>query len=244
MFDSLPRNDNDSFFVAFEGIEACGKTLQVARLVDSLYNLSKVYSEILLSRDPTYGKYGLRIREILREEDDPGSSHAELLNLYVKDRREHQPLIKEALSKPAGVVIKDRYLFSTMAYQTAQKGVVGADRLRMFEEIVRMHSGILMPDLTIILRIPVEVSLKRLGRRPDEEKKFNGRSFQSVVAENYSIIGEQDATIFSIDGTKDPEEVHDDILSLVIPKLVHSCPDNLKGQLERDVKISGLDRLL
>jgi dTMP kinase len=145
-----------------------------------LFNKSKKYDEILLTREPTNSDVGKKIRRILETEKDPMASARKCAELYVADRRQHvRENILPALEKNC-IVICDRYKHSTLTFQHTQ-GIP-------MPELVEMHGGLPAPDLTVILDVPVEEALKRIGDRSGGKEKFEERKFMNLLRVNYLAL--------------------------------------------------------
>jgi dTMP kinase len=147
-------------FIAFEGGEGSGKTTQ-ARLI-AIW-LREQGFDVVATHEPGATKIGMRLRALLLDTAHAGMSpHAEAL-LYAADRAEHvASVIQPALDRGA-VVITDRYIDSSLAYQGTGRGLRTAD-------IARLNSwatGGRMPDLTILLDMPPEAGLGRRARSAD-----------------------------------------------------------------------------
>jgi dTMP kinase len=146
-------------FIVIEGIDGTGKSTQVKRLGEWFVKNGR---EVVLSREPTDGPWGRKLRESaatgrLSPQDE--------LQYFLNDRRQHvEEKIAPALN--AGkVVILDRYYFSTMAYQGA-RGFDPAEIRRMNEEFAPV------PDLLIILDLDVDTAHQRIGHRGDSTNEF------------------------------------------------------------------------
>ena len=147
-------------FVAFEGGEGVGKTTQ-ARLI-AIWLREQGY-DVLTTHEPGATKIGMRLRALLLDTTHTGmSSHCEAL-LYAADRAEHvAEVIEPALARGA-VVITDRYIDSSLAYQGSGRGIPRAD-------IARLNSWATdgrMPDLTVLLDMQPEAGLSRHAHSAD-----------------------------------------------------------------------------
>lgn len=162
-----------SYFIAIEGIDGCGKGTVITKLADYLFKKTKKYS-VILTREPTYGEYGARIRQILAKEKDPVAGAKRCFYLYVKDRKDHLKRLISPLYKQKGnIIISDRYYHSTIAFQHVQ----GNSMTRL----IKVHEKFLKPDLTIILDLPAEKAIKRCGGK----EKFEDLSFLEKVRRVY-----------------------------------------------------------
>ena len=145
--------------VVLEGIDGTGKSTQARRLAEWFDARGR---DVVLSREPTDGPWGRKIRE---SGNTGRLSPAEELEHFLNDRRQHvEETIAPALA--AGkVVILDRYYFSTMAYQGA-RGLDPADIRRRNEAFAPV------PDLLLILDLDVDHAHHRIGGRGDGTNEF------------------------------------------------------------------------
>ncbi|RKS75345.1 dTMP kinase [Motilibacter peucedani] len=146
------------FFLVLEGGEAVGKSTQVQAVAEWVRARGH---EVVVTREPGGTEVGAKVRAIVL---DPGTGHlvpqAEAL-LYAADRAHHVgTLVRPALERGA-VVISDRYVDSSLAYQ-------GAGRALQVEDVARISrwaTGGLVPDLTVLLDLPAEVAAARRQAR-------------------------------------------------------------------------------
>jgi dTMP kinase len=148
-----PRGQT-GLFVAFEGGEGVGKTTQ-ARLI-SIWLREQGY-DVVTTHEPGATKIGMRLRALLLDTTHAGMSpHCEAL-LYAADRAEHVAKVIDPALERGSVVITDRYIDSSLAYQGAGRGQATAD-------IARLNSWATdgrEPDLTILLDLDPEQGLSR-----------------------------------------------------------------------------------
>lgn len=145
-------------FIAFEGVEGAGKSTQVQRLADTLRAEGR---DVLVTREPGGPPVAERIRELLLDPDSgPMEPETEAL-LMAAARAEHfKKTILPALD--AGlVVICDRFIDSSLAYQGYARGLGEDDVL----EINRWAIGGLIPDVTVLLHLDADEGLRRVGQR-------------------------------------------------------------------------------
>jgi dTMP kinase len=147
-------------FLAFEGGEGAGKTTQ-ARL--TAIWLRELGYDVVTTHEPGATKIGMRLRALLLDTSNAGmSAHCEAL-LYAADRAEHVTQVIDPALDRGAVVISDRYVDSSLAYQGAGRGLPVAD-------IARLNSWATdgrMPDLTVLLDMPPEIGLSRHARSAD-----------------------------------------------------------------------------
>jgi len=163
----------NGFFIVIEGIDGCGSTTQCKILADRLIEKGyKVHS----TAEPSGSKAGKLLREYLKDKNAPIPTDA---LLFAADRAEHYhneilPKIKECF-----IVISDRYIESSIAYQVAQS----CDDFNISVEwVLAINKFIEFPDLTIVLDVDVKQALSR--KKKDEElEKFEKNDFLSKVSD-------------------------------------------------------------
>lgn len=195
---------SQGLFIVIEGIDGTGKSTQSKRLAEWYRSRGR---EVVLSREPTDGPWGKKLRE---SATTGRLSPDEELECFLNDRREHVEMsIKPALAE-GKVVILDRYYFSTMAYQGA-RGFDPAEIRRRNEAFAPQ------PDLLLILDLSVESAHGRIGARGDTANEFEQRDTLSRCREIFlSLRDEPFACV--IDAEPSLNEVTADILSVVTAK--------------------------
>ena len=195
---------SQGLFIVIEGIDGTGKSTQSKRLAEWFRSRGR---EVVLSREPTDGPWGKKLRE---SATTGRLSAEEELECFLNDRREHVEMsIKPALAE-GRVVILDRYYFSTMAYQGA-RGFDPAEIRRRNEAFAPQ------PDLLLILDLSVESAHGRIGARGDTANEFEQRDTLTRCREIFlSLRDEPFACV--IDAEPSLNEVTADILSVVTAK--------------------------
>lgn len=168
-----------SLFIVVDGIDGSGKSEIVKMLHNYLFSKHKKY-RILTTREPTNGKYGKQIREMLRKEDDPKSSSKKLFDLFIKDRQDHlkntiEPFLRNSNEHELNIVLCDRYYYSTIAFQ-------GAQGLSM-EDLIAKNKKFRKPDMAFILDVEPDIALERIRQR--EREKFEQLEFMKKIRENF-----------------------------------------------------------
>ena len=145
-------------FITFEGGEGCGKSTQIRLLAERLREAGR---EVLLTREPGGTALAEKIRSLVREETgDPPTSRAETLLFIASRAQVVENVIRPALA--AGTwVLCDRFADSTFAYQGFGRGL----DLGELKRINSFATGGLVPDKTILLNVPPEVSAARMRAR-------------------------------------------------------------------------------
>jgi dTMP kinase len=147
-------------FLAFEGGEGVGKTAQ-ARLI-AIWLREQGY-DVVATHEPGATKIGMRLRALLLDTAHAGMSpHCEAL-LYAADRAEHVAKVIDPALERGAVVITDRYIDSSLAYQGAGRGLTAADIARLNSWATEGRE----PDLTILLDMDPEEGLSRRARSAD-----------------------------------------------------------------------------
>ena len=195
-------------FISFEGGEGSGKSTQTQLLKTFLEGKGE---KVLLSREPGGTPLGKKLRDILLDNQTGNISPRSEALMYAADRAHHvYSLIRPALA--AGeIVITDRYLDSSVAYQ-------GAGRILQPSEVARISRWAtenLAPNLTIVMDIPAEIGLARLqslDRLEAEPLAFHERIRQEFL----NIASSDPERYFVVDATQDKEVIHEQIIERVL----------------------------
>lgn len=193
-------------FIVLEGIDGAGTTTQRDRLVSWL-GLEGWLA--FSTAEPSPLPVGQLIRSILNPASGPFDPEAMAL-LFAADRRDHLARRVKPNLQAGAVVVSDRYVLSSLAYQVAAGVPRGFVRAANFD-----GNGILMPDLVLFIRVPAEVAAERRAARGGREEIYDALEMQKRVAQAYEDEV-QDATRRGwscriIDGTKNPDEVEEDV---------------------------------
>lgn len=162
--------------IVFEGTDGTGKSTQLKLLGQDLE--ARGYP-VILTREPTEGPLGRKIRELYRSRHQ--YSREEELELFIADRREH--VTKTLLPGLAAgkIILCDRYYFSTAAYQ----GALGLSP----DMILKQHDFAPEPDLVLLFEAPLDVSLTRIiAGRGETPNNFEQPEFLRKVAAIFSAI--------------------------------------------------------
>ncbi len=196
-------------FISFEGIEGCGKSTQAKKLYE--YFLSKQI-DCLLTREPGGSLAGEKIRGILLDEEiDKLSAKSELL-LNFAARIEHvEKVIKPAL-KSGKIVICDRFVDSTFAYQGSAMGIAFEE----IEKIQKIAIGEFMPDITFLINVSVDEAFARiLARGNNNRYEKLGNKFHQKVYEGFFELAKKNSRIKIVDGTQNQQQVFQKILNII-----------------------------
>jgi dTMP kinase len=190
-------------FVTLEGIDRSGKTTQARMLCDALGD------DCLPVREPGGTPVGERVRDVLKDPGIEMGPEAEAL-LFAAARAELvSNVIKPALTE-GRVVVSDRFLDSSLAYQGHARGL-GVEEV---ERINRFATGGLTPDLTILLSIDPANAAARSGEADRFEDE--GERLQRAVLAAYEELADADPDRWRrIDADRPPDEVHAEVLAAV-----------------------------
>jgi len=194
-------------FVTFEGIDGSGKTT-VSRIVAQ--KLRAKGHSVFLTVEPTKGWLGDAVRRAVSE--DVGALAESFL--FLADRATHVREIESHLMDHE-IVLCDRYADSTFAYQGARLVGVLENPIRFLQ---RASEGwVLVPDLTLLLRVPPELGIKRIEGRPDRVR-FEQLSLLRKVAANYDLLAKSRRFVV-LDGTRSAEAVAEDAIAPIERRL-------------------------
>lgn len=194
-------------FIAFEGGEGAGKSTQEERLVA---HLTEQGYDVVRTREPGGTPAGEAIRAIVLSPEYEGlDDRAEAL-LFAASRGEHVArVIRPALNRGA-VVVCDRYLDSSVAYQGAGRDL-GTDVVR---ELSLWATDALLPDLTIVLDIDPKVGLARLASR--DRLEAQPLAYHQRVRQAYlDLAAEEPQRYLVIDAQRDPDAIAAEIRNAV-----------------------------
>jgi len=209
------------FFIVFEGIEGSGKSYQSRKLYTAI---KKIGLPVILTREPGGTKSAEKIREIILKDyfhpdfKEKFDKYTDTL-LYLAARNEHiQNKIKPAISKKK-IVICDRFIDSTFAYQVYGKGVN-----KNFVDLVHKYIlGNIKPDMTFILKVNISRALQRLKKRTIKKNRYDkfSKNFYIKAQKAFIKIAKKNKKKYYIfDSSKDDKNLEKSILKLVRSKLI------------------------
>jgi dTMP kinase len=200
-------------FVTFEGPEGAGKSTQIRLLADWL---SASGHEVRVTREPGGTEIGERIRDVLLAGSSIGMSPETEALLMSAARAQHvTEVIRPSLERNQ-IVLCDRYVDSTFAYQGGGRGL-SLDDLRSLQ---RFTTGGLEPDLRILLDLPVEIGLqRRLGdKAPINRLDNEDIAFHRRVRQTYLTLAKSGNWVV-LDAARAPETIAKDLHELVLELL-------------------------
>ena len=206
------------FFIVFEGVEGSGKSYQIKKLYN---NLKKKGLKILKTREPGGTKGAERIRKLILK-DYFGKNKSEEFDkytdtlLYLAARNEHiKKKIEPALKKKL-IVLCDRFVDSTLAYQVSGKIVKPGFIENIHNEILPFK-----PNLTFVLKVKIRKALKRLQKRRKKNRydKFSKSFYIKAQKAFLKIAKKNKKKYYVIDNSTDSMHIENKILEIVLNKL-------------------------
>jgi dTMP kinase len=197
-------------FITFEGGDGSGKTTQINLLATWLEAQGQT---VVLTREPGGTDLGVELRNIVLHRKGFIAPRAEAL-LYAADRSHHiHSLVRPALER-GEVVVQDRYLDSSVAYQGAGR-VLDPEEVR---ELSLWATERLMPHLTVLLDVPASVAKARQAQTEREYDRLEAEAedFHTRVRESYlSLAAAEPQRFLVVNGELPIEEIHQSIITKV-----------------------------
>ena len=191
---------SNGYFISFEGVDGSGKSTQISKLKE--YLEAGGY-EVVLSREPGGTDIGEQIRSVILDPNNQGMTAVTEALLYAASRAQHVHDVIAPAVEAGKVVICDRFVDSSIAYQ--QYG-------RKLGECVRIINGYAidgcMPDLTFLLKVKPDVGGTRIGSREKDRIELEDKSFHEAVYQGYESLQEEfSERIVGIDAARSVDEI-------------------------------------
>ncbi len=198
------------YFISLEGNDGCGKSTQVELLYSALQSLGL---DVIKTREPGGSFVAEKIRSILLDRSNIGMQDMTEALLYAAARAQHVRDVIEPALEAGKVVLSDRYVDSSIAYQ-------GAGRQLGMELVAGINApaiGTCIPNLTVLLDIDAKEALRRRERAGETDRiEMLEDSFHLRVGEAYrKLLKDNPERIKRVDASGTPEEVADRVLQLV-----------------------------
>jgi dTMP kinase len=190
-------------FVTFEGIDRSGKTTQAGLLVEALG------ADAVAVREPGGTELGERVRDLVKDARLEPGPRAEAL-LFAAARAELVDVVIRPALEAGRVVVSDRFLDSSLAYQGDARGL-GVDEV---ERVNRFATEGLLPDLTFLLGLDPAEAAGRAGMLDRFEDE--GLALQRAVADAYERLADADPARWRrVDAGRPAQQIHADVLAAV-----------------------------
>ncbi|MFD0348158.1 dTMP kinase [Kitasatospora aburaviensis] len=191
------RTTGTGFLIALEGGDGAGKSTQAQALAEWIRGKGH---EVVLTREPGGSPVGQRLRGLVLDVANTGLSHRAEALIYAADRAEHvENVIRPALARGA-VVITDRYMDSSIAYQGAGRDLAATEVAR----ISRWAIGGLLPDLTVVLDVDPTKARERFTEALDRLESEPTEFHQRVRAGFLALAAADPARYLVVDGSQQP----------------------------------------
>ena len=207
------------FFIVFEGIEGSGKSYQSKKLYQ---NIKKKRIDVVLTREPGGTKSAEEIRKIILKDYFYKNSKVQFDKytdtlLYLAARNEHvKNTIKPAYLKKR-ILICDRFVDSTFAYQVYGKSV----NRHFIDSVHKYILGRIKPDLTFVLKTGISKALQRLRKRKKKNRydKFSKNFYIKAQNAFIKIAKKNKKKYYIFDNSKDSKDLEKQILKIVLKKI-------------------------
>lgn len=206
----MSTQSSSGLFITFEGIEGSGKTTQIVQLAEHLMATERV---VTVTREPGGTDVGAVIRALLLDPDfSEMDDHTEVL-LYAADRAQHvAQVIRPALAR-GDIVISDRYIDSSIAYQHYGRGLP----LDLIIDVNEHAVQGLKPSLTILIDVPTAVGLKRATEFATDRIEQESAAFHNRVTAGFAELAAAEPERWRVvDGTQAVDVVHRDVVTAVL----------------------------
>ncbi|WP_234018340.1 dTMP kinase [Streptomyces sp. FXJ7.023] len=198
--DPEPIPATNGFFIALEGGDGAGKSTQAEALAEWIRGKGH---EVVLTREPGATPVGKRLRSILLDVSSAGLSHRAEALLYAADRAEHvDTVVRPALERGA-VVVSDRYIDSSVAYQGAGRDLSPTEIAR----INRWATNGLVPHLTVLLDVAPETARERFTEAPDRLESEPAEFHARVRSGFLTLAAADPGRYLVVDAGQEPEAV-------------------------------------
>ncbi|MEV0480029.1 dTMP kinase [Streptomyces sp. NPDC050508] len=196
--DTVPASTG--FFIALEGGDGAGKSTQAEALAEWIRGKGH---EVVLTREPGATPVGKRLRSILLDVSSAGLSHRAEALLYAADRAEHvDTVVRPALERGA-IVVSDRYIDSSVAYQGAGRDLSPTEIAR----INRWATDGLVPHMTVLLDVDPETARERFTEAPDRLESEPAEFHARVRSGFLTLAAADPGRYLVVDAGQEPESV-------------------------------------
>lgn len=202
-------------FITFEGGEGSGKTTVIEKIKK---DLEKLNFTVLKTREPGGSKISEQIRDVILNVENTNMDYMTEALLYAASRRQHLEEIIRPAIKAGKVVICDRYIDSSLAYQGYARGL-GVDEVYNLNLVAT--NGFL-PEVTIFIDLDPEVGLERIKNNQREVDRLDLEkiNFHEKVREGYLMLASKFPNRFIVvNGNQTREQVYEDVKKIILARV-------------------------
>jgi dTMP kinase len=198
-------------FISLDGIDGAGKSTQLSRLCDWLKSRAR---EVISCRDPGSTKLGEAVRSLLLDRHDLAIDRRSEMLLYMAARAQLvAEVIRPALDRGA-IVVSDRFLLANVVYQ----GHAGGLSAQETWDVGRVATGGLLPDLTLVLDLDVQLASSRLDEQRSHRDRMESQGLEFLDRVRRGFLAEaarQPERIVVVDASRPADEVQERIRAAV-----------------------------
>ena len=198
-------------FITLEGTEGSGKSTQAARLAEALRAEGHA---VLLTREPGGTPAAEQLRAVLLKNNSESLAAETEAFVILAARRQHVDHVIAPALRQGAIVICDRFVDSTLAYQGYARGL----ELKTLRAMNRWATGGLTPDLTLLFDLPVATGLRRRQRDAAGQNRLDRettRFHQRVRSGFLELARKEPRRIKPVNAARTPEKIADDVRTLV-----------------------------
>jgi len=198
----------EGIFITLEGIEGSGKSTQAELLKEFLVGIG---FKVVLTREPGGSPIGEKVRGILLDRSNCGMEPMTELLLYEASRYQHVTEVIRPALEQGKVVICDRFFDASTAYQGYGRGI----EIDTVNRLNLIATNGLKADLTIVLDLPVEIGLKRIGSQLDRIEGERAEFHERVRRGYLEIAEDEPERVKVVDGSGSIEDTFARVRSIV-----------------------------
>ena len=206
---------NNGIFITFEGIDGSGKTYQISKLKKKFKNYN--IHNVIYTKEPDGTELGKKIKKLLMVDDSVRniSKETELLLMLAARNEHYNNIIKPFLEKKY-IVICDRFIDSTFAYQCGNNQYLNV----LYTKLNKLIINNFLPDLTLLMDINANAAIERIRKRKLNNKYDHlSKEFFTKTRKAYLTISNKNKRFRVIDASKDKDIIHQEVLGIIFDKM-------------------------
>ena len=201
---NMRKNQTDGLLITVCGLDGCGKTTMMRRLIE---DLEKDYTVFVTKQPTDYVRKSEIFRTYMDSPNHDAFDYRSLSLLAASDRLQHVSKVIEPELQKGNIVISDRYFYSCLANL----------RARGFEQdgwIYEVGESVIEPDIAFFFDVPVETAVARVRKRPEEKNRYIDMDLQYKLREEYINICKANGGVL-ISTVQDKEESYEKVKRVV-----------------------------